>query len=340
MADPQIGGATLTAKPTVQVLLATYNGERFLCQQIESILTQDYTAQDGPALTILARDDGSRDGTRAILAEYAARFPGKFTTLPFDGASGSAKGNFLRLIQAADAEYVCFADQDDVWLPGKVSRSMAAMRELERSHGNGVALLVFSDLRVVDESLREIAPSMWRRMKIDAGSVRRLERLLGRSVVTGCTMMVNRRMIELARRMPEAAPMHDRWIALLASAMGAAVALDEPTVLYRQHGGNVIGAAADDDSITGIAARSANSSGRRAERTLSEKLAEEMLRLHEHEMPAHSAEILRAYLRSGRSGSAAERVWLTLRYGFFRGGWLKSSLTVLDLARGRTVGRE
>jgi len=327
VADAQVGDAALK----VQVLLATYNGERFLREQVDSILGQDY-----PALKILARDDGSRDGTAAILAEYAANFPNRFAVLASRQPSGTAKGNFLRLMQSAHAEYICFADQDDVWLPDKVSRSMAAMKDLERQRGSGIPLLVFSDLRVVDEQLRTIAPSMWRQMKIDAGSGQRLERLIGRSVATGCTMLVNRRMIEFARKMPDEAPMHDRWIALLAAAMGASAIVAAPTVLYRQHGGNVIGAAAADDSVTGVAARAANPRGRRAERVLSETLAEAMLRLHRNDMPSRSEEVLRAYLQSGRSPSAGERLWLTLRYGFSRGSLLKNALTVMDLARGRS----
>jgi glycosyltransferase involved in cell wall biosynthesis len=334
VADAEVGDPIVSPAetlPQVAVLLATYNGARFLPQQIDSILAQDY-----PAIDIVAGDDGSTDGTLGILQEYAARLSGRLTLLPAERPSGSARANFARLMQAATAEYVCFADQDDVWLPGKVSRSLAAMQHLERRHGAGMPLLVFSDLRVVDAELKMLAPSMWRQMDIDPESVHRLERLVGRSVVTGCTMLINRRMLELARRMPAEATMHDRWIGLLAAAMGAAASIPEPTVLYRQHGANVIGAAAADDSVSGIARRAADSNPRRAERIRCEKMAEALLRLHEAEMPQASASLLRAYLRSGRSESAVERVWLTLRHGFDRGGVLKTVATILDLARARS----
>src|SRR5215467_3608829 len=93
----------------VEVLLATFNGERFLREQIDSVLAQDY-----PNLRVLARDDGSTDGTLDILREYQLRFPDRFRLLPIDQPAGSAKGNFLKLMQAASANYLCFCDQDDV----------------------------------------------------------------------------------------------------------------------------------------------------------------------------------------------------------------------------------
>ena len=114
----------------MEVLLATYNGARFLREQLDSIFAQDYEN-----LRILARDDGSRDETPQILSEYAQRFPSRFRLLPTDTATGSAKTNFLKLMQASDADYVCFCDQDDVWLPEKVSTTQRAMSGLEERWG-------------------------------------------------------------------------------------------------------------------------------------------------------------------------------------------------------------
>jgi hypothetical protein len=99
-------------------------------------------------------------------------------------------------MKEATAEYICFADQDDVWLPGKASGSMRAMEKLEAQHGTSQPLLVFSDLRAVDEQLKTINPSMWRQLDIDPRSVHRLKQLVGRSVVTLCTAMINRPMLE------------------------------------------------------------------------------------------------------------------------------------------------
>jgi glycosyltransferase involved in cell wall biosynthesis len=313
--------------PEVDILLATYNGDRFVREQIDSILAQDY-----PILRILASDDGSSDRTLEILSEYADQFPSKIRLMEKQSPMGSAKANYLRLMKEATAGYICFADQDDVWLPNKVSASMRAMENLEAQHGTSQPLLVFTDLRVVDEQLKTINPSMWRQLDIDPRSVHRLNQLIGRSVVTGCTAMINRPMLELARQMPEEATMHDRWIGLLAAALGAAAIVPEQAVLYRQHDSNVVGAVTPDGSVAGIAYRAAHRDGRRAERLRSERQAEALLKLHSSIMPARNVILLRAYLRSGRSESTLERVATALQYGFSRGSLFKDLLTLFDLA--------
>jgi Glycosyl transferase family 2 len=313
--------------PDVEVLLATYNGERFVGEQIDSILAQDY-----PTLRILASDDGSSDRTLEILREYAEQFPSKIRLMEKQRPTGSAKANYLRLMKEATAGYICFADQDDIWLPNKVSGSMREMEKLEAQHGPYRPLLVFTDLRVVDDRLKTINPSMWRQLDIDPRSVHRLKQLIGRSVVTGCTAMINRPMLELARQMPEEATMHDRWIGLLAATLGAAAIVPEQTVLYRQHDSNVVGALTPDGSVAGIVHRAVHRDGRRAERLRSERQAEALLKLHSSMMPEQSVVLLRAYLRSGRSESALQRVAIALQYRFSRGNLFKDLLTLFDLA--------
>jgi glycosyltransferase involved in cell wall biosynthesis len=321
------GKKALMQRPEVEVLLATYNGDGFLSEQIDSIFEQDY-----PTLRVLASDDGSQDATGKILAEYGHRFPDRFHLLESKSSTGSAKLNFLRLMKAATGTYVCFADQDDVWLPNKVSRCMEAMQEVEVRHGKALPLLIFTDLRVVDRQLRMMHPSLWKQLNVNPESIHRLEQLVGRSVVTGCTALINRPLLELARSMPPEAPMHDRWIGMLAATMGAAAIVADQTVLYRQHESNVVGAAEPDNSVPGIVSRAARPDGRRAERTRSEAQVEALLRLHGNDMPEANANLLRAYLRSGRSSNPLRRIATTLRYGFSRGGPLKNLLTLFDLA--------
>lgn len=314
----------------IEVLLATFNGERFLGQQIDSILAQDH-----PATTILARDDGSADATRDILAHYAALHPTRLRILPDSAPTGSARLNFLALMQAAEAPYIAYADQDDVWLPTKLSKSLAAMQSLEREHPTGTPLLVFTDLAIVDEALKPLHPSMWKRLRIDPSAALSLPRLLGRSVVTGCTMLINRPLLTLARQMPTEATMHDRWIALLAAALGATAYLPADTVLYRQHGRNVVGANPADASLHGLVNRTADNRGRLAERLRSEDQAAALLRLHRGRISASNANLMELYLRSGQSHSSLARVWLTLRHRFTRGGLLLNLALLRDLLRPR-----
>lgn len=315
------------ARPEIEVLLATYNGERFLREQMLSLAGQDY-----PEVRILARDDGSSDATAKMLAEYAAQYPEQIRLLPSDAKTGSAKGNFRRLLRAATGPYVAFADQDDVWLPTKLTRSMDQMAQLESRHPAGTPLLVFTDLRVVDESLKTIHGSLWKHLGLNPKCIHNAAGLLGRSVVTGCTMLINEPMLELARQMPEAAVMHDRWIGLLAATLGAADFLREPTVLYRQHDGNVVGAAGPDGSLAGTLRRTQRSGGRWAERERSEAQAEALLSYHRTQLPKKMKDLVKLYLRSGRSSSRVVRVWLTLRHGFFRGSIAANAALLLQLA--------
>ena len=293
----------------VQVLLATYNGERFLREQVDSLLAQTYQP-----LTILARDDGSSDGTVAILEDYAARFPQRFVVLAPGAPSGSAKANFLRLIAASSAPYLACADQDDVWLPEKIEHSMQVMRTLEATHSRDKPLLVFTDLTVVNENLEIVAPSMWAYQGIDPEKIHHFERLLFANVVTGCTMLFNQPLARLARSMPARASMHDWWVALLASAFGAAGYLPEQTVLYRQHGGNVLGATERIDAKGVPGWRSHGPRRVRWEQT--EAQAEAMLELFGNKLDPAKAKLLAAYKQCEHSPNRFVRVWTFARYGF------------------------
>jgi glycosyltransferase involved in cell wall biosynthesis len=311
----------LSRVPAVEVLLATYNGARFLREQLDSVFAQDYEN-----VRVLARDDGSSDQTNEILAQYARRFPERMRIMPTGFMTGSAKKNFGFLMQASTADYICFCDQDDVWLPDKLSAAKHAMDQLESRWSTNTPLLVFSDLRVVDDQLQTLHPSFWSHMGIDPGQVGRLATVLVQSLVTGCTAMVNRKLIELACHMPEEAFMHDRWIALLIACFGRAGFVRSPTVLYRQHGENVLGTGRK------VAANSAEnparpllerilrphvSTGLLAYWEMSQREAKALLAVHGPELPPQKANILLAFLRCQTSKSGWLRVVTFLRYRFF-----------------------
>jgi hypothetical protein len=225
---------------SLDILMATYNGDRFLAPQLDSIL-----AQTRPGLRLLIRDDGSTDATCSILAGYAARHP-EIVLLEPEGVRPPAplgpRGSFGVLLEQARAEYVMFADQDDVWLPGRIDLFLGRMKEAETRWGPGVPVLVHSDLSVVDESLALRSRSFWAYQRLDPLRGKVLNRLLVQNVVTGCASMFNRSLAALASPIPAEAMMHDWWIALVAAALGRIETIAEPTVLYRQHAANRIGA--------------------------------------------------------------------------------------------------
>jgi glycosyltransferase involved in cell wall biosynthesis len=313
-------------QPKVEILLATYNGERFLREQIDSILNQDYGN-----LHVLARDDGSSDETVNILNEYANRHPDRFRVMPPTPATGSAKENFLLLMQESSAQYVCFADQDDVWLLNKVSRTKQAMDQLESKWGTDIPFLVFTDLQVVDDQLRNLHESFWTHEKIEPDRTNHLALLLGQSVVTGCTVMLNRRLLELSLQMPDEASMHDRWIGLVASAMGKTSAIRTQTVLYRQHDRNVVGVQEKSKSLQGVVRRLVKRDAREAQWKISQRQAEAFLKIYTGKLSAKHYALISAYLRCGSSRSRLLRIAIFIRYGICRLSSLRDLAMMLDI---------
>lgn len=216
--------------PHVDIILATYQGASFLQEQLDSIRRQSY-----PQIQVLARDDGSKDPTKEILQNYPLQCIESTENL-------GCKRNFSTLLRHTKAPYICFSDQDDVWLPQKVEESLQAMLIEEKAQPAGTPILVHTDLVVVDQNLREIAPSFWNYAGLKPHEHSTFNRLLVQNCVTGCAMMINRSLADLVGDIPQEAKMHDWWIALAAAAFGKIVAVNRPSILYRQHPHNTIGA--------------------------------------------------------------------------------------------------
>lgn len=223
----------------ITILLSTYNGERFLRQQLDSIIAQTVTDW-----RLFIRDDGSTDGTVAVLQEYAEAHPNRIFLDETDrNRLGACRSFEYLLAQHGDAEYIAFADQDDIWLPDKLALCLKQMKQQETLHPNQ-PIVVHSDLRVVDETLQEIAPSFWRYSNIRPDLTdRNLCFMAISNSVTGCAMLFNRAARAAALPFATTGYMHDAWIALQTLAHGGQVCPHcEPTVLYRQHGENSLGA--------------------------------------------------------------------------------------------------
>lgn len=220
----------------VDILVACYNGEHFLRELLNSLINQTYKD-----FNIIVRDDGSTDDTLMILNEYKTFYPDKITLV--EGApSKSAKNNFFELMNHTDADYVMFCDQDDVWLENKVELALSKMREAEKAYKSTTPILCHTDLKVVDQNLNMINPSFFRMQKFDISKVS-LNRALVQNIVTGCTTMINKPLLELAKGTnSDNIIMHDWWLFLIASAFGIVEVVNTPTILYRQHENNQLGA--------------------------------------------------------------------------------------------------
>ena len=222
----------------IAILMATYNGERYLPTQLDSILNQDF--EDW---VLLVSDDGSKDRTMEILCDYQKRYPQKIKLLEKEKPSGGAKQNFLFLTRQADGyPYLMYCDQDDFWKPEKIRVTLEKMRETENGDP-ATPCLVHTDLEVVDQTMNTISPSFFRFSGLRPERCG-LNQLLIQNIVTGCTMMVNHALWELAVRPvdEEQILMHDWWFALIAAAVGRIGFVNQSLILYRQHGDNSVGA--------------------------------------------------------------------------------------------------
>ena len=228
------------APATVQILLATYNGERFLPDLLASLVAQTHANW-----RLLVRDDGSSDATLEILAA-AARTDERIEIVHDNLGNLGTLGNFGELLRrAADASYMLLADQDDVWLPGKIASLMGAMRARETVTGPDVALLAFSDLRVGDADLKITHPSF-----VDQQGLRamiepslQLQELITQNVAPGCSMLINAALRVRALPLPGCVPLHDWWLILVAQVCGQIIWVPEALLIYRQHADNQLGAA-------------------------------------------------------------------------------------------------
>lgn len=219
----------------IDILMGTYNGAKYLREQIDSILSQTYQQ-----IYLIIRDDGSIDETPQILDEFKAKYSERIMLIASDERLG-IKGNFSALMHYSKANYVMLSDQDDVWKPSKAEVTLSKMKELENRSPLNTPLLVYTDLQVVDENLKPKYISFWKSSNLDPMR-NHLNQLLVSNVVTGCTTMMNRALLKQALPVPPESMMHDWWLALVASTMGKMGFVPEATILYRQHGQNAVGA--------------------------------------------------------------------------------------------------
>lgn len=217
---------------SISVCMASYNGGLFIRQQLDSILSQLGVEDE-----VVVVDDCSTDNTHEILSE----FDDKRLTVVRNIENLGVLKSFSKALSVAKGDYLFLSDQDDVWLPDKVEKSLYEMKRMEGEYGKDKPLLVHTDLKLVDSDLKPIANSFWEQKKFNIEKCQDFPRLLMQNVVTGCTCMINRPLKELALPVPENVIMHDWWFALVAVSQGHVSAIMEQTILYRQHDRNVLG---------------------------------------------------------------------------------------------------
>lgn len=217
----------------IAILLATYNGEKFISNQLDSLFTQ--SCQD---FIIYIHDDGSTDFTLSIVQAYCEKYPERIVILPDSTIHRGAKDSFLWLLESVEAQYYMFCDQDDIWLNDKVESSLKKIKSLEKENPDK-AVMVHTDLKVVDEFLEEMYPSFWSYAGYNVDLHKRFGYAATNNVFTGCTMILNKNSRDFSLPPHPEAPMHDWWIGLVTAKNGVIGNIKKTTVLYRQHGNNV-----------------------------------------------------------------------------------------------------
>lgn len=302
-------------KDTVAICMAVYNGERFLREQIDSIVAQTWNKW-----ILFIRDDESKDKTPDLLDAYAKTYPDKIVLIKDKSLKGgSAKKNFAVILdwvsRRYDFSYFMFSDQDDVWLEHKIEICMKRMkREEARKPG---PVLIHTDLRVVDQELKCLGDSFFAYRALDVGK-KDLRHLLIQNNITGCTMLWNRMLNERIDLRKDAIAMHDWWMALAASSFGKISCVRQPTILYRQHGANVVGATRV-NTFSFILKRLTGSAHVKETLHMSVVQAQYFLNMYREQLSREQIDLLE-HFADMENHNKLVRIWIVLKGGYLKQG--------------------
>lgn len=216
--------------------MSTYNGEEYICQQIDSILNQDCEKLGLAKVYLHVRDDGSKDKTLEILDQYKNKYPDIFSWEK--GENLGPKDSFFNLIaNSKDCDYYALSDQDDFWLDSKLSQGIKTIDQIASQKSSPIPILYTCRVLPVNENLEALDSNINRsHMQAD------FKNALIENIVNGCCTVFNEELRLLtAKHLPNYTFMHDWWLYLLASSFGEVYFDDNPYLYYRQHGDNSVG---------------------------------------------------------------------------------------------------
>ena len=222
----------------IDILLSTYNGEKYLKELLQSIINQTFIDWK-----LFIRDDFSTDKTLEIIDFFCEKYDNKIFLLKDNFENIGVSKSFGVLLEKSTADFIMFCDQDDVWLPTKIEKTFSVMQKAIFENPKK-PILVCTDLKIVDENLQVISNSMWQCSKILPELLKSsFEYLSACNFVTGCTMLLNKEAKKNALPFDETTKIHDLWIALkVLIHNGLLIPVYEQTILYRQHSDNKFGA--------------------------------------------------------------------------------------------------
>jgi glycosyltransferase involved in cell wall biosynthesis len=224
----------------VTIILSTYNGENFLVAQLNSLLEQNYDN-----FNVIIRDDGSTDATASIIESYCNRYKEIFKFKRDSLGNVGVQHSFLSLLPLVSYDsYLMFCDQDDIWFKNKVTLFIESILESEATYKD-IPIIVFGDMIVVDEDTCIINQSFWNYQSLNFIDERNWVSILATNIVTGCSSLLNPYAVALLRpnNLLNLPLLHDHLAAILTTKSGGRIIrLESPTMFYRQHGNNAVGA--------------------------------------------------------------------------------------------------
>lgn len=222
----------------VVILMATYNGEKYISEQIESIINQTYSNWE-----LVIRDDNSSDSTIRIIENFKRKEP-RIRLVEDQKGNGGQCANFDLLMKFAlgnnnyqNKTYFMFADQDDFWYKQKVEISLKKILDIEGNLTEKQPVLVYSNYEISNQGLTN--PSTVYSKRMEFSNKEFASRLLTQNWIMGCTTIINKELLKISVDIPEVADNHDNWMAVLASLVGAIGYIHTPTMIHRIHLSNV-----------------------------------------------------------------------------------------------------
>ena len=222
----------INCKTRIAILLGVYNGEKYIAEQLDSLLGQSYKNW-----TLYIRDDASVDKTREIITAYSLQHKEIVIVSDDDGNLG-CNGNYFRLLSIVSSEYYMFCNADDYWYPFKIEICFNRML-LEESNSRDIPIIVHTDLAIADQYLNIVSESYWISVNTNPEKYKTYGKLGICSDIAGATMLFNRKVRDLTFPVSKYAPFFDHWIALKVVRSGHIATVHIPTIAYRQIGTNL-----------------------------------------------------------------------------------------------------
>lgn len=296
----------------IHIVLATYNGERYLREQMESILANTW---DDVSIEIC--DDGSDDGTLEIAEDYASVY-GHIRVHKNEKNLGYTK-NFLEGIKRSESPYVMLCDQDDIWKPDKIAHTYEKMKELEAEYGTDRPLMVYTDAVNFESETGKEQGSFHENSHLNVSATDAAHLLMENKCI-GCTVMVNAAVMPYLETVPDEVRVHDWWLALICSFFGKISYLNETTLQYRQHSGNMIGGSGFIDYMKN---RLSNLGKQKEALRQTYAQGAAFYALFGPQMGQRERRLAEAFARMSEIGGFRRRFYM-LRYRFCKSGWVRN----------------